>query len=162
MRYKGIIADVSYRRPAPFLGSSSSLGLNVSYQYLDTRTDSAAAGSAPTQLDNSIGYSRHKGVATLSYASPKVDAQIQVNYIGAANIDPNTTANFYSVPKIGAFTYVNMSMALKVTEDFSFHFDVDNVFNAKAPYPYPASGGTNTYFQGILGTYFRIGAGVHF
>ena len=162
LRYKGIIADVSYRRPTPFLGSSSSLGLNVSYQYLDTRTDSAAAGSAPTQLDNSIGYSRHKGVATLSYASPKVDAQIQANYIGAANVDPNTTANFYTVPKIGAFTYVNMSMALKVTENFSFHFDVDNVFNAKAPYPYPASGGTNTYFQGILGTYFRVGAGVHF
>jgi iron complex outermembrane receptor protein len=53
-----------------------------------------------------------------------------------------------------------------VTPHFTFHVDVDNVFNAKAPYPYPAgndlTNGTSTYFQGILGTYFRVGAGVHF
>lgn len=162
LRYKGIVADIGYRRPTPTLGSNSSVNLNISYQYLDTRSNAAVAGSAPTQLDNSVGFSRHKGVATLGYSSPKFDAQIQANYIGAANIDPNTTANFYSVPRVAAFTYVNMSASLKVTENFSFHFDVDNVFNAKAPYPYPASGGTSTYFQGILGTYFRVGAGVHF
>jgi iron complex outermembrane receptor protein len=166
LRYKGIIADVSYRRPTPMLGSNSSLALNISYQYLDTRTDEATIGAAPLQYDNSIGYSRNKGVATLSYSSPKLEAQVQANYIGPALIDPNKSANFYSVTRINAFTYVNMSVAYNVTPHFTFHVDVDNVFNAKAPYPYPAgndlTNGTSTYFQGILGTYFRVGAGVHF
>ena len=138
------------------------MGLNVSYQYLDTRTDQASAGAVPNQIDNSVGYSRHKGVAALSYDTSKFDGQVQVSYIGSAYIDPNTTANFYSIPKVKAFTYVNLSLAYKVTDRFTIHADVDNLFDAKAPYPYPASGGTSTYFQGILGTYFRIGAGVHF
>lgn len=165
LRYKGIIADVSYRRPTPMLGKQSSIGINVSYQYLDTRTDEATIGSAPLQLDNSVGYSRNKGIVTVNYGSPKVDALVQVNYIGPALLDPNKTANFYAVPRTSAFTYVNMSVAYKVTDRFTFHVDVDNVFNAHAPYPYPAGGlndGTATYFQGILGTYFRVGAGVHF
>ena len=162
VKYKGIIAQINYRHAAPFLGNDSSLGLNVSYQYLDTRTDQASAGAVPNQIDNSVGYSRHKGIATFSYNTSKFDGQVQVNYIGSAYIDPNTTASFYSIPKVNAFTYVNLSMSYKVTPQFTIHADVDNVFDAKAPYPYPVSGGTSTYFQGILGTYFRIGAGVHF
>lgn len=162
VKYKGIIAQINYRYAAPFLGNDSSLGLNVSYQYLDTRTDQASAGAVPNQIDNSVGYSRHKGIATFSYNTSKFDGQVQVNYIGSAYIDPNTTTNFYSIPKVNAFTYVNLSMSYKVTPQFTIHADVDNLFDAKAPFPYPASGGTSTYFQGILGTYFRIGAGVHF
>ena len=162
IKYKGIIAQINYRRPTPFLGSDSSVGLNVSYQYLDTRTDQASAGAVPNQIDNSVGYSRHKGIASLSYGTSKFDGQVQVSYIGSAYIDPNTTANFYAIPKVKPFTYVNLSLAYKVTDRFTIHADVDNLFDAKAPYPYPASGGTSTYFQGILGTYFRIGAGVHF
>ncbi len=162
VKYKGIIAQINYRRPTPFLGSDSSVGLNVSYQYLDTRTDQTSAGAVPYQIDNSVGYSRHKGIASLSYDTSKFDGQVQVSYIGSAYIDPNTTANFYSIPKVNAFTYVNLSLAYKLTDRFTIHADVDNLFDAKAPYPYPASGGTSTYFQGILGTYFRIGAGVHF
>ena len=162
VKYKGIIAQLNYRHATPFLGTDSSMGLNVSYQYLDTRTDQASAGAKPNQIDNSVGYSRHKGIATFSYNTSKFDSQVQVNYIGSAFIDPNTSANFYSVPKVKAFTYVNLSMSYKVTPQFTIHADVDNVFDAKAPYPYSASGGTSTYFQGILGTYFRVGAGVHF
>ena len=162
VKYKGIIAQLNYRHAAPFLGSDSSVGLNVSYQYLDTRTDQASAGAVPNQIDNSVGYSRHKGIATFSYNTSKFDSQVQVNYIGSAFIDPNTTTNFYSIPKVNAFTYVNLSMSYKVTPQFTIHADVDNVFDAKAPFPYSASGGTSTYFQGILGTYFRVGAGVHF
>ena len=162
IKYKGIIAQVNYRQATPFLGNDSSMGLNVSYQYLDTRSDQASAGAKPSQIDNSVGYSRHKGIATFSYNTSKFDSQVQVNYIGSAYIDPNTTANFYSIPKVKAFTYVNLSMSYKVTPQFTIHADADNVFDVKAPYPYSASGGTATYFPGILGTYFRVGAGVHF
>lgn len=162
LKYRGIIADVRYRRPTPWLASDSSLTLSLSYQHLISRTDQASEGAALDQIDDSIGYSRDKGILTLSYDSKKFSSQVQVNYIGGAAIDPNASADFYSVPRVGAFTFVNLSAAYNVTDRFTFNFDVDNLFNAKPPYPYPASGGTSTYFQGVLGTYFRIGAGVHF
>lgn len=162
LRYKGIISGVSFRQPTPYLGADSSLSINLSYQYLDTRTNQSTPDSIPEQIDNSIGYSRHKGIATIGYSSPTLEGQFQFNYIGPAYIDPNTTANFYSVPKVDSFTYVNVSLAYHIDDRFTLHANVDNLFNNKAPYPYPASGGTSTYFQGIMGTYIRIGAGVHF
>ena len=45
---------------------------------------------------------------------------------------------------------------------FRFLVDVDNIFDQSAPYPVPANGGSVTYFTGVLGRYFRFGAGVHF
>jgi outer membrane receptor protein involved in Fe transport len=39
---------------------------------------------------------------------------------------------------------------------------VDNIFNAKPNFPFPAGGGTITYFPGELGRYFRAGASVKF
>ena len=54
--------------------------------------------------------------------------------------------------------------AYNVTRHFTLRFDLDKVFNAKAPYTYSAgndlTNGQKTVSQGVLGTYFRIGAGV--
>jgi len=44
---------------------------------------------------------------------------------------------------------------------FRIFADVDNIFAAKPPYPVPAGGGAITYFPGVLGRFYRIGAGVH-
>lgn len=161
-RYKGIVVALDYRHPTEFLGRNSSMSLNVSYQYLISRTSQVTSGSNPNQLDNSIGYSPHKGVATLGYSNGGFYGQLQFNYISSAYIDPNLSPNFYSVPKVGSFSYFNLSLSYKVNDSFTLRGSVDNLFDAKAPYPYPASGGTNVYFQGILGTYARIGAAVHF
>lgn len=162
LRYKGILAEVEYRTRSDFLGAGSHIGFSVNYQYLDTLSTAATAGSAPTNTGNSVGYSRHKGIATVRYDIGGFFGQVQVNYIGSARVDPDTAYNFYSVPKVGAFTYVNLSLRYEVNKQFSINADVDNLFNAKAPFPYPASGGTATYFQGIIGTYLRFGAAVHF
>lgn len=162
LRYKGILAGLNYRRPTPFLGEGSRLGLNVSYQYLDTLTTEVTSGSAPVINSNSVGYSRHKGVASLTYENHGFTGQVQANYIGQARIDPNTDLDFYSVPKVKAFIFTNLSLAYNVGERFTIRGTVDNLFDVSPPYPYPASGGTSTYFQGILGRYFRVGAAVHF
>jgi outer membrane receptor protein involved in Fe transport len=162
LRYKGILAEVSYRTATNFLGKGSHLGFDINYQYLDTLSTIVTAGSAPVHTSNSVGYSRNKGVATIRYDNGGFFGQVQVNYIGKARIDPDTALNFYAVPEVNAFTYVNFSARYDVNKNFSLNVDVDNVFDVKPPYPYPASGGTSTYFQGILGTYFRIGAAVHF
>ena len=153
---------MEYRTRSDFLGAGSHIGFSVNYQYLDTLSTAATAGSAPTNTGNSVGYSRHKGIATVRYDIGGFFGQVQVNYIGSARVDPDTAYNFYSVPKVGAFTYVNLSLRYEVNKQFSINADVDNLFNAKAPFPYPASGGTATYFQGIIGTYLRFGAAVHF
>ncbi|HEX8026823.1 MAG TPA: TonB-dependent receptor [Vicinamibacterales bacterium] len=162
LNYKGILAEISYRTRSDFLGKGSHIGLDINYQYLDNLSTIVTAGSAPVHTSNSVGYSQNKGVATIRYDNGGFFGQVQVNYIGKARIDPDTALNFYSVPYVNAFTYVNLSLRYDVGKHFSINADVDNVFDAKAPYPYPASGGTTTYFQGILGTYMRIGAAVHF
>ncbi len=162
LRYKGIIASLDYRRPTPFLGINSKLGLNLSYQYLDTLTTEVTEGSAPVINSNSVGYSRHKGVASLSYDNESFTGQVQVNYIGKARIDPNTDFDFYSVPTVRPFIFTNLSAAYNVGERFTIRGSVDNLFDVKPPKPFPASGGFGTYFQGILGRYFRVGAAVHF
>ena len=162
LSYKGILAEVSYRTSTDFIGKGSHLAFDINYQYLDTLQTIVTAGSAPVHTANSVGYSRHKGVATIRYDNGGFFGQVQVNYIGKTRVDPDTVLNFYSVPEVKAFTYVNLSLRYDVGKHFSINADVDNVFDAKPPYPYPASGGTTTYFQGILGTYMRVGAAVHF
>ncbi len=162
LRYKGILADIHYRFATPFLGDRSGISASVSYQYLDTLTTEVVAGDAPITRDNSIGYSRHKGVATVSYENPTVSYQVQAAYVGSANISNNIPANFYPDPTVNAVVFVNMSGSLKIAERFTLRADIDNVFDQSPPSPYPASGGTTTYFRGILGRYFRLGAALHF
>ena len=162
LRYKGILAEIAYRTSSDFLGAGSHLGFTINYQYLDDLSTIVTVGSAPVHTSNSVGYSRNKGVAAIRYDNGGFFGQVQVNYIGKTRVDPDTALNFYSVPEVKAFTYVNLSLRYDVGKHFSLNADVDNVFDVKAPYPYPASGGTTTYFQGILGTYIRVGAAVHF
>ncbi|MDB5678113.1 TonB-dependent receptor [Sphingomonas bacterium] len=162
LRYKGILAEISYRTTSNFLGAGSHIGFDLNYQYLDDLSTIVTAGSAPVHTSNSVGYSRNKGVATFRYDWGGFFGQVQVNYIGKTRIDPDTALNFYAVPEVKAFTYVNLSLRYDVGKHFSLNADIDNLFDVKPPYPYPASGGTTTYFQGILGTYIRVGAAVHF
>ena len=162
LRYKGVLAELAYRHSSDFLGVGSHLGLKISYQYLDTLSSVVTAGAAPVLTSNSVGYSRHKGIATIGYDRGGFSGQIQMNYIGKARIDPNSPAELYDPTTVRPFTYFNLSMAQNVGSRFTFHIDVDNLFNAKPPFPYPASGGTVPYFAGVLGTYIRVGAGIHF
>lgn len=162
LKYRGIVANVQYTRPTPFLGAMSTLGVKLSYQHLISRTNQVTVGSVPDQIDDSVGYSTDKGILTFDYSNGPFNGMLQINYIGPASVDPNKTPDFYTVPRVDSFTFVNLSVSYKVTDYLKLHADVDNLFDAKAPYPYPASGGVSTYFQGIMGTYIRVGAGVNF
>jgi len=57
---------------------------------------------------------------------------------------------------------VNGGFRYDVDKSFRFFADVDNIFDVKPPFPVPANGGAITYFPGVMGRYFRVGAGVHF
>ena len=57
---------------------------------------------------------------------------------------------------------MNGGGTIEIDKRFRFFVDVDNIFNKKPPFPVPAFGGAVTYFPGVLGRFYRFGAGVHF
>lgn len=162
LRYKGILAEAIYSLRTDFLGAGSRVTFKASYQYLDRLETVVTVGSNTVITGGGVGFSRHKGIGTLSYKNKGFFTQVQVNYIGSASVDPNTAPQVYSVPRVDAFAYVNLSIGQDIGKNFSIHADVDNLLGAGPPNPFPASGGVTTYFQGILGQYVRVGATVHF
>ncbi len=165
LRYKGILGALDYRIPNVF-GGPGALGLSASYQYLDTL--SSRADNDPDtpegRSDDSVGYSKHSAVATLSYNEDDYGLFVQANYTGKTHIDAQVADNFYpdGLNDLEAITFINMGANFNVTDRFEFRLVVDNVFDKKPPYPFPASGGVVTYFPGVLGTFVRAGATVKF
>ena len=57
----------------------------------------------------------------------------------------------------------NTTVGVKVNDQFNLRFIVDNVFNATAPFPATAvPGGTQPYFSGLIGRFFRVAATARF
>ncbi|NML04682.1 TonB-dependent receptor [Sphingomonas sp. G-3-2-10] len=162
LRYKGVLASLDYRTGTPFLGANSTIGLNVSYQYLDTLTSRADANSATAQTATEIGYSRHQGVASLDYTNGGFNTFIQANYYGKAVFDADASPTARSISGVGDVVFVNAGMSYRFDKRFSLRFVVDNVLDQAPPFPSPTGGGTVTYFPGVLGRYFRMGASIGF
>lgn len=161
-RYRGILGALDYRRPTPFLGANSRIGINASYQYLRTLTQTASKGAEPSTSSGSIGYPKHSAVINLNYVNGPVTLFTSFNYTGKVKVDPDAAKNFYQFPTRSAVTFVNSGITINAGERATFHLVVDNVFDTKAPRYVPAGGGAISYFSGILGRYIRVGVGVHF
>jgi len=161
-RYKGVLAALDYHRSTPFLGANSKVGVNLSYQYLKSLTTKATADAAPTHLNGSIGYPKHSAVLNLNYTNGPVGLTTTFNYTGSVENDPDTANNFYEHHRYSSVVFVDSGISFDVGKRMTFRFLVDNVFDKKPPFPVPANGGVVTYFPGVLGRYFRFGAGVHF
>jgi len=170
LRYRGILGALDYRTKTPFLGANSTVGVNVTYQYLRTLTTKADETSAPVTNDGSIGYPKHSAVVNLNYQNGPVGLFSSIVYTSSVEIDPDSASDFREHPKYDAFTYVNGGVSFDVNniagrgigKGMTFRFVVDNIFDAKPNFPFPAGGGTVTYFPGELGRYFRAGASVKF
>lgn len=165
LQYRGILGNIRYRHASPLLGAASNITVGLSYQYLDNLSEQVTSGSRARVIDNSIGYSRHKGVLTLNYDNGPFFFQTQVQYIGSAKIDPNAPANFYSIPDVREVAFVNMSVSYDIRKYVTVRASVDNVLDATPPFPgslYNGVDGQNVYFSGIVGRFVRVGAAVHF
>ena len=162
LRAKAILANADLRVATPFLGAESRLTFNVNYQYSDTLSSRASATDAPTRLNGSIGYSTHKGIGSVGYENGPFAGQVQVAYIGPAEFDRNVPENFREFDGVGDVAFVNLSASYNIGEQFTLRGTVDNVFDTNPPFPSPVGGGVTTYFRGIIGRVFRIGAAVHF
>lgn len=161
LRYKGIIANMTYNFDAPFLSPDGRLGVDVDYQYLDT-LGSQTEGGAFTNNAGTIGLSRHKGLANFTYNDKTFGALIGLSYLGKARYSNIEAANFRTPDSVGDVMFVNTAISFNVAERFQLRFVVDNVFDQEPPFPAPVGGGTITYFRGILGRFFRVGASVRF
>jgi outer membrane receptor protein involved in Fe transport len=162
LRYKGILAALDYRVDTPFLGAGSHVGVNLSYQYLDTLTTRATAGSAPARLHGTIGYPRNSAVLNLNYENGPYLLFTSLNYTGPVDQGGDEAPNFREFEHIDGVVFVNAGLAVNVNDRMRFRFIVDNILGTDPPFPVPAFGGVVTYFPGILGRYFRVGASVSF
>ena len=162
LQYRGIVASWDYKVNTPFLGNGSSLGFSGSYQRLLELSSEAGSGSAKVHSEGTLGYPRNSFTATINYLNGPLSLFTNFNYTGPVNQATDEVANFRQHERIGSFLYINGGGSIEVNHRFRFFIDVDNIFNAKPPSPVPAFGGSVTYFPGILGRYYRFGAGVHF
>ena len=160
-KFEGLIAELAYRIPTPFLGATSTINLGINYLYNHELEQRVGLGDILT-LDTSIGYSEHQGTANLTYKNEGLAWQWQFQYIGEALNDPDLGENAFDFPEVEDVLFVNTSINYDVTERFRVSFIVDNVFDTRQPFPVPGNGGTVTYFDGIRGRYFRAGARVKF
>jgi iron complex outermembrane receptor protein len=164
LRYRGVIASLDYKVRTPFLGSGSSLGFSGSYQHLLELSTVASAGAAKTNNQGTLGYPKDSFVATVNYLNGPLSLFTNFNYTGPVNQFSDEPKNFRQFERIKSFLVVNGGGSLEVNHRFRFFVDVDNIFNVKPPYPVPnrEAGGAVTYYPGILGRYYRVGAGLHF
>jgi len=162
LQYRGIVAAWDWKVRTPFLGQRSTLDWSGSYQHLKTLTTVAVAGSNPTHTAGSLGYPIDSFSTTLNYVNGPLSLFTNVNYTGPVNQFNDEAANFRQNERIKSFTFVNGGGSYEFGGRFRIFADVDNIFDAKPPFPVPAGGGAITYFPGVLGRFYRIGAGVHF
>ncbi|MGZ8337040.1 MAG: TonB-dependent receptor, partial [Allosphingosinicella sp.] len=100
--------------------------------------------------------------SNLTFADQGFRAQLQAQYIGSAVFDPDEAPDTRDIRGVGDVVFFNTSFSYDVTEAFQVRFIVDNVLDTNPPFPSPGGGGRVTYFDGILGRYFRVGAQVRF
>lgn len=161
LKFEGLIAELAWRIPTPFLGANSTINLGVNYLYNNELVQRVGLGDITT-FSTGIGYSEHQGTTNITYKNKGFSWQWQLQYIGEAFNDPDAGENAFEFPKVDDVLFVNSSVYYDVNDRFRVSMIVDNVFDTKQPFPVPANGGTVTYFDGIRGRYFRFGARAKF
>ena len=158
LRYRGIVATGSYRTKTPFLGAESAVGLSVNYQHM-FELSSTTEGTV-TETAGTVGYSKDKGVVSLTYDNKGFGLFAQVQYIGPALRSLTNAPTYEPFNHENAIVFTNLGVTMEVAERFQIRMNVDNLFD-QAP-PFPSAGTSDVYFRGALGRYFHAGATVRF
>jgi len=159
--FQGLVAELDWRIQTPFLGAESSVSIGVNYLYNDELEFRVGEGDLTT-LRRSIGYSKHQATTNLTYRNRGFLAQLQAQYIGPALFDPDEQPNNRDYPGVDGVTFFNAAVQYDINERFQLRLVVDNLFDTDPPFPSPGGGGRVTYFDGILGRYFKVGARARF
>ena len=122
----------------------------------------AFGDQAPTHNHGTLGYPKDSFTTTLNYLNGPVSLFSNLNYTGTVTQGVDEVANNREHQRLKAFIVVNAGFRIDVGKKFRFFGDIDNIFDVKPPFPVPAFGGSITYFPGVMGRYYRFGAGIHF
>ena len=154
--YQGVIADLNWVQPTPFLGANSTIGLRGSYQYIDKLEQQIGSGDLST-LRGAIGYSKHQGTLGINYDNDDFGLFTRIQYIGKAVVDPDAAPTAFEFYERDAVAFVDAGASFRVADKFVLRLIVENLFDTNAPFPSPAGGGVVTYFKGIQGRYYKAG-----
>lgn len=152
--YQGLIADMRWSEATPFLGANSRIGLRGSYQYIDKLETQVGTGDLSTSR-GAMGFSKHQGTVGVNYENGGFGAFTQIQYIGEAVVDPDADPSSYEFFERDEVVFIDAGISFRTEDDMTFRFIVENLFDTNAPFPTPAGGGTTTYFDGIMGRYFK-------
>ncbi|WP_299309216.1 TonB-dependent receptor [uncultured Croceicoccus sp.] len=155
--YKGLVSEVRWVQPTPFLGADSRVTVRGSYQYIDQLETRVGSGDLET-LRGGIGYSKHQGTLGLSYDNDAFGIFGQGRYIGEAVVDPDAAPETYEFFERDDVIFVDAGISFKAGDDMVLRLIGENIFDTSAPFPSPAGGGLVTYFDGIMGRYFKVAA----
>jgi outer membrane receptor protein involved in Fe transport len=159
--FAGLIAELAWNIQTPFLGAESSINIGVNYLYNDELETRVGQGDLDT-LRGSIGYSKHQATTNVTYRNNGFRAQVQGQWIGKALFDPDESPGTRDFMGVGDVLFINTSFSYEIDDRFTFRIIVDNIFDKDPPFPSPGGGGRVTYFDGILGRYFKAGVRVRF
>ncbi len=109
-----------------------------------------------------IGNPKHSFTANVTVDRGPVNLLWQTQYYGKSVWNADAAPNALEYSGVGAWWLFNASIGVDVSKQFALRLIVDNVFDAKPPFPAPAANGTITYYSGILGRYFRASATAKF
>lgn len=154
--------EVSATYPINLPDNLGRLTIGVTYQHLIKDYTIISADSGATINRGAIGDSIDRANLELTYDKGPFTWYNQIRYIGPALFDPNETPGTRDVPGIGKWAVWNTSVTYRVNEQFSLRVNVDNVTNRGLPFPPTGTGLLNTYYEGLVGRSFLVGAGIHF
>lgn len=157
--FRGLTVNAAYQRNFAGLGT---VGLNVNYLYRDKLETRVGTGDL-NHIAGEIGYPHHSGTANINFASGPFNALVQVQYYGKSRFDVDDAANARNITGVGGWAVVNSTIGINVNKQFGFRFIVDNIADAKPPYPYTGGyNATQTYFSGVLGRFYRVAVTARF
>lgn len=159
LRFEAIEVEGSYRRNIGPFGAN----FTINYQHLIRQQKRISDDTPWIPQNGQIGYANDRFATSLTLDSGPVSWFNQVQYVGPSVFDATDTATTRDVRGVGSYTIWNSAIIVKATDNMDFRFNVDNVTDAGIPYPATAgTGALNTYYQGLVGRSFLVGANVHF
>ena len=145
------------------LGDDSRLTLGVNYQHTLKEFNQIRNGGPITNTRDEIGNSKDTATVDLTWEKGPFTWYNQVRYVGPARFDAAEPVGTREVDKVDAWTVWNTSVSVAVNKQFRLRLNVDNVLGVGVPDPGTTGNATrNTYYQGIFGRTFLVGAEVNF
>lgn len=169
---RGFDAQLRYNRALNLLGDDS-LGLTLNYTYLlDFKTQSDPA-SEPVENAGTFGasYSTHRASGRATYAIDGTSLSWQTTFLSGGPFLRDTfisnNPDVVALNDIEDYWLHNLQVSQNIGENFTFYFNVDNVFDTKpqylpgTPYGTPTGLETSETFD-LFGRRFTAGARFRF